>query len=114
MFSQMSVILPTAGVWQTSPWADNTLGRHPPWVGSPPGQTPPPPGGHPSRQTPPGSYPHGQTPPWADAPRQTPPCPMHAGIHPRRPLQWMVLILLECILVSIFPAANNRYLFYSV
>ena len=52
-------------------WADSPLGRHLPGQISPPSRHPPM-----------------QTPPWADTP------------HPRRPLQWMVCILLECILVT--------------
>ena len=55
-----------------------------------PGQTPP-------GQAPPGRHPQADTH-WAD----TPPCPVHARIHtpsPQRPLQRMVRILLECILV---------------
>ena len=52
----------------------------------------------------------GQTPPWADTPspmadtplRADTPCQVHAGIHPlhRWPLQQMVRIPLECILVT--------------
>ena len=81
-----------------------------------PGQTHPPHGQtHTPGQTPPGRH-----PPWAD----TPPCPVHAWIHPLPsecwdtplcpvhdgihlpprptpwPLQWMVQILLKCILVE--------------
>ena len=43
----------------------------------------------------------GQNPPWADIPQADTPCPVQAGIHtPQRPLQQMVCILLECILVK--------------
>ena len=38
--------------------------------------------------------------PQADPQSRHPPCPVHAGIHPVRPLQRTVRILLECILVG--------------
>ena len=61
-------------------------------------------GRHPSGQTPSiGRQPSRQKPLWADTPRQTPPYPFGQtppGQTPqRRPVQWMVRILLECILV---------------
>ena len=131
IFSQTSVILSPGGClpqcmlppwtehWDTSPWADAPLDRHPqadipadtypiPWADTlwadTPGQTPP-------GQTPIGQTPPVQIPPWADAPRQTPPSrhlPQPLGRHlagqtppppGRRLLQLTVRILLECILV---------------
>ena len=75
------VCLSTGGGEVYIPWADSpcSLGRHPS------GLTPL--GWHPPGQTPPLGRPPGQTPS-----RQTPPN--------RQPLQRMVSILLECILVS--------------
>ena len=78
---------------------DTPLGRHPladtPWQ-TPPGQTPP-------GQTPPGQTTPLQTP-WADTrPRTDTPISRHPL---RRPLQWTVRILLECIL-----AYNKSLLF---
>ena len=95
MFSQVSVILFTEGVWQTPPLGRHPPGRHPPWADIPPAQCM-----------------LGYTP-----------CPVHTGIHmppaqcmlgythtpakcmlgytplPRRPLQRTVRILLKYILV---------------
>ena len=118
MFSQVSVILFTGGVANTP--------RQ-----TPPRQTPPTPtpGKTPqadtSRQTPLGRHPPDRHPlARHPTPGQTLPCPMHAGIHtpcpvhaeihtpsptqcmlgytaPQQPLQWMVRILLECILVKL-------------
>ena len=60
MFSQVSVILFTWGVWQIPPWAD-TPRQIPTWADSPMGRHPPPLGRHPPPQA--------ETP----LPRQTPP-----------------------------------------
>ena len=80
--------------WQTPPWANKPLGRHPLLGRNPPGQTPPPPG---------------QTQPHLD--RHT-----HRGRHFQQtpPFQWSlqrtVRILLECILVtSCFVLHNNHF-----
>ena len=60
MFSQVSVILSTGGggVWQTPPWADTALDRHPP-----------------------PDIPGAETPPAQCMLGYTHPCPVHAGIH---------------------------------
>ena len=109
MFSQESVILSTGGVclWvkggvclpldpggvvsASGPRGVYPSCTHNPFSHTPPGQTSPPIllGRHPPRQTPPPPGRH--TPLWADTPGQIP---------PRRPLQWTVRILLECILVN--------------
>ena len=91
MFSLVSVILFTGGMYPSMHWADIPLGQTPPtptpWADTPWSNTPPP------RQTPP--YP-------VHAGIHTP-CPVHAGIHPLPPqaLQQTVCILLECILVDV-------------
>ena len=114
MFSQASVILFTGGVYpsmhwdrqppspldrhppgQTPHWSDTPLVRHSSWSDIPPGQTPPQSDNPPSQTLPLWSdTPPGQTHTCADTPpgRHTP---------PRRPLQRMVRILLECILIAI-------------
>ena len=98
MCLHLTLILFTGGVWQTPPQADTPLGRHSPRQTTPScGQTPPSLGRHPPRQTPhpQADIPLGRTPPLADTPSpgQTHPPPS------RWPLQQMVCILLECILV---------------
>ena len=63
---------------QTPTRTDTLLYADPPWADTPWAKTPP-----------------GETHPWTDTPGQTPP-------PPRQPLQQMVCILLECILVSYY------------
>ena len=74
------------GVYPSMHWASSPQAETPTPRQTLPGLTPPPLGRHPPGQTSHlGRHPPGQTPPWAD----TPPWP----------LQQMVRILLECILV---------------
>ena len=75
-------------------------GRHPPWAETPLGLMPLCPSAGETRYTLPlgrlGRHPPGKTPTWADTPPgQT------SSAQRRRPVQRMVLILLECILVSL-------------
>ena len=105
MFSQASVIKFTGFVvWQTPPLQTHTH-THTPWSDTPQADTlqadTPFPG-----QTPPGQAPPRETPPLPSACWDThTPHPVHAGIHTlplpsaRWPLQLIVRILLECILV---------------
>ena len=116
MFLHLFVILFTGDVWQTPPQADTPPGQLTPWADrcpseadtpskeDTPGQTPsldrhPIPLDRPHRQTPPGQTPSwtdtplGRHPLWVDTPWQIPP-PTR-----RWPLQRMLRILLECILV---------------
>ena len=94
MSSQVSVILFTGGCVADTPLprSDTPLGRHPPKQTPPWTDTP--------GQRSPGRHPPGQTPPPAQCMLGYTPLPaQHTRIHPHRPLQRTVRILLECFLV---------------
>ena len=99
MFLLVCVILFTGGV---SPEEDPLGRRHPPWQGDPPeggtplARRPPREGGTPWQGDPPQKEapPLARRPPWQRDPREGGPPPWHTVN------EWLVHILLECILVS--------------